>query len=112
MDGFSILMNVLAVLSSAASSLTKVKELLPQDGSGKNELASALEDLERAKQGLKRAEIEFAHGLGFQICHNHFPPGIMLSENDEDWTCPECGNTRDIGAHLGVGPSPLADYRG
>ena len=60
---------------------------------------------ERAEREFKIAESETATGLGYKICHQHFPPVIILSKDDKNWECPECHNTKhsdDYNSVLGI----------
>lgn len=79
------------LFSSAFAALKQAIDLLP-DGSKKADAAAALE---RAEQEFKLAEAEVASKLGYEVCRKHFPPEIMLSEDDMVWECPECGNKKD-----------------
>jgi hypothetical protein len=81
----------IALLNSAISAVKKAKDLLP-DSSQK---ADATAQLEQAERQFKNAEAETAKALGYQICHNHFPPEVMLSEDEMLWECPKCGNKKD-----------------
>jgi hypothetical protein len=78
------------LFSSALATLKQIISLLP-DNSKK---AEAIAYLERAEREFKIAESEFATGLGYEICRQHFPPVIMLSKDDKNWDCPECHNTK------------------
>jgi hypothetical protein len=80
-----------ALFGSALSALKQAKDLLP-DSPQKAEATTALEQAERQ---LKIAEAETASALDYELCRKHFPPEIMLSEDDRIWTCPECGNKKD-----------------
>jgi hypothetical protein len=90
------------VFSSALSALKQTIDLLP-DSSKKADAAAALE---RAEREFKIAEAEAANKLGYEVCRNHFPPEIMLSEDDMLWVCPKCSNKKDIGPAWGVIPGP------
>jgi hypothetical protein len=75
---------------AALGFIKQAKELLPES-SKKNEVDGALQEAERQ---LKLAESQIAQGLQYQFCRNHFPPAIMLSPDDRNWKCPECGNEK------------------
>ncbi|MBD3256771.1 MAG: hypothetical protein GF383_16880 [Candidatus Lokiarchaeota archaeon] len=81
----------IGLFGSALSILERGVDLLP-DGSRKAEAQIALQ---RAEREFKLAEAESATQLGYEICRKHFPPQVMLSEDDKVWTCPECGNEKD-----------------
>ena len=81
------------LFSSALTALKQAIDLLP-DGSKKTDAAAALE---RAEREFKIAEAETAKKLGYEVCRKHFPPEIMLSENDNDWECQKCGNKKYTG---------------
>jgi len=83
-----------SLFSSALTALKQAIDLLP-DSSKKVDATAALE---RAEREFKLAEAEVAKKLGYEVCRKHFPPEIMLSENDEDWECPKCGNRKDARA--------------
>lgn len=68
--------------------LKQAKDLLP-DGKNKEQVS---ENIEKAEEQLNIAEIESAKSIGFKICHNHYPAGVMLSADDINWKCPTCGN--------------------
>lgn len=74
----------------AVNALKQVIEMLP-DTAKKTEAQSALA---RAEREFKIAEATAATNLGYEICRKHFPPEIMLSEDNANWNCPQCGNTK------------------
>jgi hypothetical protein len=78
---------VLSTFRTVITIIKNAKDLLPEKE--KQEVGSALEKAERQ---LKIAESQSAQALGYRICRNHFPPEIMLSNNNKDWKCPLCGN--------------------
>lgn len=80
----------LTSLGIAVGIYGQIKDSLPE-GSKKNEIEEALQKAERQ---LKLAESQVAQGLKFELCRNHFPPMIMLSPDDKNWKCPECGNEK------------------
>jgi hypothetical protein len=80
------------LFGSAVVALKQAIELLP-DSSKKAEAAAALE---RAEREFKLAEAETARNLGYEVCRKHFPPEIMLSEDDMVWKCPKCENMKDL----------------
>jgi hypothetical protein len=77
-------------LGLAVSLYKQIKDSLPR-GSKKDE---ADEALQKAERQLKIAESQVAQGLGYRLCKNHFPPQVMLSPDERNWKCPECGNER------------------
>jgi hypothetical protein len=78
---------------SAISILKQIKDMLPE--SPKRQEAEA--KLERAERELKQAEAQTAKSLGYELCREHFPPEVMLSEDDRVWKCPKCGNVKKTG---------------
>lgn len=90
----------IGVFGSALAALKQAVDLLP-DSSTKEDAAAALRKAERE---FKLAEAEVADKLGYEICRKHFPPEIMLSEDDMVWVCPECGNTKDNTPRVRVVP--------
>lgn len=86
------------LFTSALAALKQGIALLP-DGHKKAEAADALE---RAEREFKIAEAEAAGKLGYEICRNHFPPGIMVSKDERNWQCPQCGNTMDRFEGMGM----------
>ena len=89
-QGIGLLQNVVGTLKQA-------KDLLPE-GKKKDEAERALATAERE---LKVAEGKIASELDYELCRSHFPPEIMLSEDDRIWKCPECGNQKDTGPSIG-----------
>lgn len=81
----------ISAFGAALTVLKQAKDLLP-DSSQKQELNTAIESAERQ---LKIAESQTAHALGYELCRKHFPPEIMLSEDDKIWDCPVCKNKKD-----------------
>jgi hypothetical protein len=79
------------LFGSAIATLKQVLELLP-DSSKKTDAAAAIE---RAEREFKVAEATAASKLKYELCHNHFPPEIMLSKDEVVWKCPKCGNEKD-----------------
>jgi len=78
----------ITIFSSALSALKQAIDLLP-DGAKKE---AAKEAAERAEREFKVAEAAAAQNMGYLICKNHFPPGVMLSADDVHWKCSDCGN--------------------
>lgn len=78
-------------IGAALTILKQAKELLP-DSSQKQKLIIAIESAERQ---LKIVESQTAHALGYELCRKHFPPEIMLSDDDKIWSCPTCKNKKD-----------------
>lgn len=83
----------IGALGIAIGVLKQAKDLLP-DSTKKEEITEALKKAERE---LSLAESQVAHGLGYELCKNHFPPEIMLSIDEINWKCPKCDNERNIG---------------
>jgi hypothetical protein len=79
------------LFSAALTAVKQAIDLLP-DSSKKADAEAALAKAERE---FKIAEAQAAKKLGYEICCKHFPPEIMLSEDDDNWECPQCGNKRD-----------------
>jgi hypothetical protein len=80
----------LTSLGIAVGIYKQIKDALPE-GSKKTEVDEALQKAERQ---LKLAESQIAQGLGYRLCKNHFPPVIMLSTDERNWKCPDCGNEK------------------
>ena len=80
----------LASLATVVGIYKQIKDSLPE-GSKKEEIDEALAKAERQ---LKLAESQIAQGLGYRLCKNHFPPMVMLSADERNWRCPECGNEK------------------
>lgn len=78
----------LGIFSSALSTLKTIKELIPA-GDRKKEFEIKIEETEKA---ITIAQAEIAKGLDFQLCHRHFPPGIMLEIGEFKSQCNICGN--------------------
>jgi hypothetical protein len=73
------------LFDSALSLVKQAIDLLP-DGPNKEESLAALQ---HAEQEFKHAEAEVAKKLDYKICHNHWPPEIMLSRDRIHWECPK-----------------------
>ena len=80
----------LTSLGIAVGIYKQIKDSLPE-GSKKEEVDEALKKAERQ---FKLAESQIAQGLRYELCRNHFPPMIMLSPDDKNWNCPQCGNEK------------------
>jgi len=89
---------VFSTEGAALGMLQQVADLLPK-GSRKDE---ALESLERAERALKMAESQMATSMEYELCRKHFPPVVMLSSDDTNWECPECGNKKYTGLTMGT----------
>jgi len=74
----------IGLFGSAVTTAKQLVDLLP-DGSKKDEAAATLE---RAEREFKIAEAEAARKLNYEICHDHFPPEIMLSKDDMSGNVP------------------------
>jgi len=81
----------IGIFSAALSALKQAINLLPET----RQKADAEVAYEQACRELKIAEAEVANSLKYEICRAHFPPEIMLSEDDKIWTCPVCKNKKD-----------------
>ena len=94
MDPSSIVLWLTAA-KSAVSTIKQVVDMLP-DGAEKER---ATTDLADAEHRFKAAEAQTAQELGYQLCRNHWPPAVMLSEDGTHWRCsdPECKGTADTG---------------
>jgi hypothetical protein len=79
------------LFSSALAAIKQALDFLP-DSSKKADAAAAIEKAERE---FKLAEATAASKLGYEVCRKHFPPEIMLSEDDMIWECPMCKNKKD-----------------
>jgi rubrerythrin len=77
-------------LGTVLTLLKQAKDLLP-DNAKKQEISQTIEKVEKE---LVTAEVESARALGYEICRNHWPAGIMLSSDNKNWKCPNCGNTK------------------
>ncbi len=93
-----LIKQAISAFGTALTVLKQAKDLLP-DNSKKKELSSAIESVERE---LKLVESKTAHALGYELCRKHFPPEIMLSNDDQNWRCPMCGNDKYTGAQYGT----------
>jgi hypothetical protein len=82
----------ITLLGSAVDTIKKVIDTLP-DNPRKEEAEVALE---KAEDKFKTAQARIADELGYELCRQHFPPEVMLSADNKYWTCPECGNDREI----------------
>ena len=83
--------NTISAFGAALTVLKQAKDMLPES-SQKQDVNTAIESVERQ---LKIAESQTAHALGYELCRKHFPPEIMLSEDDKIWNCPICKNKKD-----------------
>ena len=77
----------LSAFGTALTVLKRAKDLLPEKE--RQEVGIALES---AEGQLKIAESQSAQAMGYRLCRKHFPPEIMLSADNENWQCPNCGN--------------------
>ena len=78
----------LVAIGMALNTLKQAKDLLPENPK-KQEVITAIDDAERQ---LKIAESQTAQAMGYTICKAHFPPGIMVSSDNLNWKCQDCGN--------------------
>jgi len=82
----------LAALGMALNAIKQVKELVPTVPKNEELFNKAIEQIENAERQFKNAEAQAAQAMGYILCRNHFPPGIMLSSDNTNWKCPVCGN--------------------
>jgi hypothetical protein len=87
---FEMLKEAFTAATAALGLAKQIKDSLPQ-GSKKDEVDEALQ---KAERHLKLAESQIAEGLSYQLCRNHFPPEIMHSADERNWSCPQCGNEK------------------
>jgi hypothetical protein len=88
----------LGAASVALQLLKQARDLVPE-GSEKEQVDEAIQN---AEERLRMAQSQAAHALGYELCRNHVPPEIMISKDDMNWVCPECGNTKYTGPAMGV----------
>ena len=88
----------LVLLKTAVSTAKEIIDALP-DGPKKQEAVTAFENAERQ---IKSAEAQTAQGLGYELCRNHYPPEIMLSEDGISWRCLTCPYTTDTGPAMAI----------
>ena len=81
----------IGLVSTTITALKKLMELIP---SGDKKL-DVEQKLEEAEKNFKIAEAEIAKGFNYQLCHRHFPPGIMLEIAPFKSKCNTCGNVED-----------------
>jgi hypothetical protein len=57
----------------------------------------AQKQIEKAESALRKAEVQLANGLGYQLCRCTFPPQITLWSKDERTNiCPRCGDKNPL----------------
>jgi len=78
------------MLKTAIDAVKGLTKRLPEG----EEKTKAEVTLAQAEQQLNLAEVQVASNLGYPLCRAHWPPVIMLSPDNNVWTCPECGHTR------------------
>lgn len=49
-------------------------------------------DLTKAEEAMDIAKAQIAQTLGYPLCRNHFPPGIMLKIGEGTFRCATCGD--------------------
>lgn len=81
----------LGLVTTAITTLKSLKEHIPL-GDKKQDVEKKLEE---AEKNIKIAEAEIAKGFNYQLCHRHFPPGIMLEIAPFKSKCDTCGNVED-----------------
>jgi len=79
------------LVTTAISTLKNLKELIPS-GDKKQDIEKKLEE---AEKNMKIAEADIAKGFNYQLCHRHFPPGVMLEIGPFKSKCNTCGNVED-----------------
>ena len=82
------------MLKTAIDAVKGITKKLPEG----EEKVEAETTLAQAEQKLKLSEVQLANDLKYELCRKHFPPVIMLSANNRNWLCPECGNETYTGA--------------
>jgi hypothetical protein len=87
-----------SLFGSALTAVRQALELLPNSA----KKADAVAAIERAEREFKLAEATAATNLGYELCHRHFPPEIMLSEGNNIWECPTCKNRKDNNYDVGL----------
>jgi hypothetical protein len=103
---FESLKEGLSLLTTALNAVKQVKDLLPR-GSKTAEIETALQ---QAEHQLKLAESQTASSLGYELCREHWPPEIMRSQDNHQWTCPTCGQARNTGAASVTPDDPPGDW--
>ena len=81
----------IGLISTTITTLKKLKELIPSV----DKKQDVEQTLEEAEKNIKIAESEIAKGFNYQLCHRHFPPGIMLEIAQFKSKCDTCGNIED-----------------
>lgn len=81
----------LGLVTTAITILKSIKELIPS-GDKRQDVEKKLEE---AEKNMKIAEAEIAKGFNYQLCHRHFPPGMMLEIEPYKSKCNTCGNVED-----------------
>jgi hypothetical protein len=85
--------------AAALAALKAAKDLLP---TGKKK-ADAEKAIEAAERDLEIAAASAASELGFELCRRHWPPGIMVMNDDDILVCRECGKADPgVGAQFEV----------
>ncbi len=79
------------LITTAITTLKSLKELIPS-GDKKQDIEKKLEE---AENNMKIAEAEIAKGFSYQLCHRHFPPGVMLEIGRFKSKCSTCGNVEN-----------------
>ncbi len=78
----------IGLVSNTITTLKRLTDLIPATDK-KQDVEKQLED---AENNMKIAQAEIAKGFNFQLCHRHFPPGIMLEIAPYKSKCNTCGN--------------------
>ena len=79
------------LVTTAITALKSLKDLIP---SGDKKLDIEIK-LDEAEENMKIAQAEIAKGFNYQLCHRHFPPGIMIEIAPFKSKCNICGNVED-----------------
>lgn len=79
------------LVPTAITTLKSLKELIPS-GDKKQDIEKKLEE---AEENMRIAKAEIAKGFNYQLCHRHFPPGVMLEIGSFKSKCNTCGNVED-----------------
>jgi len=89
----------ISLVSTTITMLKKVKDLIPS-GDKRHDVEQKLEE---AEKNIEIAEAEIAKGFNYQLCHRHFPPGIMLEIAPFKSKCNICKNIEDYNPSSQIG---------
>ena len=79
------------LVSAVITTLKGVKDLLPPG----DRRTDAEQGLKEAENNLRIAEAAMAKEFNYQLCHRHFPPGILLDIEEFKSKCNTCGHIVD-----------------